>query len=109
MVHQCVFARNPDPPPTVTRPGGGARPRIRAEDIPVMPTLVPADLAHWMDDCQSQLQEALSKGDDVAVLQFSAKLTQGAERTLQMKRVMEVPEDELAVRSAPGEGRFAPC
>ena len=106
------MARNPDPPPNVTRlqnplASGGERLRVRAEDIPVMPTSVPADLAHGMDDCQAQLQAALSQGDDVAVLQFSAKLTQGAERMLQMKRV-EVPEDELVVRSAPSEGRFAP-
>ena len=53
----------------------GERFRIRVEDVPLMPTSVLADLAHWMDDCQAQLQAALSQGDDVAVLR--AKLTQG--------------------------------
>ena len=108
------MAKNPDVPPNVMRQPvqnaqvSGERLRVRVEDVPLMPTSVPADLAHWMDDCQAQLQAALSQGDDVAMLQFSAKLTQGAESMLQMKRVMEVSEDELAVRSAPGEGRFAP-
>ena len=108
------MTRNPDPPPNMMRQPvrhaqvSGELLRVRVEDVPLMPTSVPAELAHWMDDCQAQLQAALSQGDDVAVLQFSAKMTQGAERMLQMKRVVEVREDELAVRSAPGEGRFAP-
>ena len=62
------MARNPDPPPNVMR----------------QPAQVGATV---MGDCQAQLQAALSQGDDAAVLQFSAKLTQGAERMLQMKCV----------------------
>ena len=80
------------------------RSRVRAEHIPIMPNFIPAELAHWMDDRQAELQEAFSIGDDQAVLELSSKMAQGAERMVQMKRL--VPDDELA--SAPGEGRLAP-
>ena len=82
------------------------RSRGRPEHIPIMPNFIPAELAHWMDDRQAELQEALSIGDDQAVLELSWKMAQGAERMVQMKR--HVPDDELALRSSPGEGRFAP-
>ena len=82
------------------------RPAVRVEDIPIMPNFIPAELAQWMDDRRVELQEALSQGDDAAVLEITSKMAQGAERMVQMKR--HVPDDELAMRSAPGEGRFAP-
>ena len=82
------------------------RPAVRVKDIPIMPNFIPAELAQWMDDRRVELQEALSQGDDAAVLETSSKMAQGAERMAQMKS--HVPDDELAMRSAPGKGRFAP-
>ena len=82
------------------------RPAVRVEDIAIMPNFIPAELAQWMDDRRVELQEALSQGDDAAVLEISSKMAKGAERMVQMKR--HVPDDELAMRFSPGEGRFAP-
>ena len=82
------------------------RPAVRVEDISIMPNFIPAELAQLMDDRRVELQEASSQGDDAAVLEISSKMAQGAERMVQMKR--HVPDDELAMRSAPGECRFAP-
>ena len=90
-----------------TSSGKGLRVRQRAARIPSMPSLVPPKLAQWMEVCQAELQDALSNGDDLAVLELSSKLGQGAERMVQMKR-MEMSDDELSLRAAPGEGRFAP-
>ena len=74
------------------------RPAVRVEDIPIMPNFIPAELAQWMDDRRVELQEALSQGDDAAVLEITSKMAKGAERMVQMKR--HVPDDELAMRSA---------
>ena len=82
------------------------RPAVRVKDVPIVPHFIPTELAQWMDDRRVELQEALSQGDDAAVLEISSKMAQGAERMVQMKS--HVPDDELAMRSAPGEGRFAP-
>ena len=81
------------------------RPVVRV-DVPIMPNFIPAELAQWMDDRRVELQEALSQGDDAAVLEISSKMVQGAKCMAQMKS--HVPDDVLAMRSAPGEGRFAP-
>ena len=88
--------------------GKGLRVRQRAAHIPSMPSLVPPELVQWMEVCQAELQDALSNGDDLAVLGLSSKLGQGAERMVKMKRKVEMSDDELSFRAAPGEGRFAP-
>ena len=63
------------------------RPRVRQRVstssgvgfIPSMPTLVPGELFTWLEDRQTDLQEALISGDTSRVLELTSKMTEGAE------------------------------
>ena len=63
------------------------RPRVRQRVsgtagvgfIPPMPTLVPGELFTWLEDRQTDLQEALSSGDTSHVLELTSKMSEGAE------------------------------
>ena len=52
--------------------------------IPPMPSLVPAEFAIWMDERQSESQEARDAGDNIRVLALTAKLSEGAKRMCEM-------------------------
>ena len=69
------------------------RPRVRqrlsvphvAEDtIPPMPTLVPRELSEWMEDRQSDMQEAMSCGNLKKLLELTSLRGQAAERLAEM-------------------------
>ena len=68
------------------------RPRVRqrTEHIPHMPGLIQGELAHWMDDRQGELQDALRTDDTNRILELTSKLSEGAERLAEM-RVGMVP------------------
>ena len=63
------------------------RPRVRQRVsstsqvgfLPPMPTLVPGELFTWMEDRQTDLQDALISGDTSRVLELTSKMTEGAE------------------------------
>ena len=63
------------------------RPRVRqrVDPVPYMPGLVPAELAQWMEDRQADLQEALSLDDTSRILELTSKLSEGAERLVEMR------------------------
>ena len=76
--------------------------------IPVMPTMVPGELSQWLEDRQEDLKDAFARDDDIGVLELTSKMAQGAERLIQLTRQPGTTDDELVLRGAPGEGRFAP-
>ena len=63
------------------------RPRVRqrTEHIPHMPGVTPGKLAHWMEDRQGELQDALQTDDTNRILELTSKLSEGAERLAEMK------------------------
>ena len=63
------------------------RPRVRQRSdlVPYMPALIPAELAQWMEDRQADLQEALSLDDTNRILELTSKLSEGAERLVEMR------------------------
>ena len=71
--------------------------------IPVM-----RELSQWLEDRQEDLKDAFAREDDVGVLELTSKMAQGAERLIQLTRQPGTTDDELVLRGAPGEGRFAP-
>ena len=52
---------------------------VRVGGFSIVPNFIPAELAQWMDDRRVELQEAVSQGDDAAVLEITSKMAQGAE------------------------------
>ena len=78
------------------------------QHIPAMPTMVPGELSQWLEDRQEDLKDAFAREDDVGVLELTSKMAQGAERLIQLTRQPGTTDDELVLRGAPGEGRFAP-
>ena len=56
------------------------------ERVPIlpMPTLVPAELSAWLETRYSELHDALLQGDNTRVLELSTKLSEGAERMVEM-------------------------
>ena len=63
------------------------RPRVRQrlDPVPHMSALIPAELAQWMEDRQADLQEALSLDDTNRILELTSKLSEGAERLVEMR------------------------
>ena len=55
------------------------------DPVPYMPVLVPAELTQWMEDWQADLQEALSLDDTNRILELTSKLSEGAERLVEMR------------------------
>ena len=82
------------------------RPRVRVS--PAEMPWIPGEFSAWMADRQKDMQEALNTGDHSRVIELSSMLTVGAERMVEMTRP-EISDDEFRSRTAPGEGRFAPC
>ena len=76
--------------------------------IPLMPTTVPGELSQWLEDRQEDLKDAFAREDDIGVLELTSKMAQGAEQLIQLARQPGTTDDELVLRGAPGEGRFAP-
>ena len=50
-----------------------------------MPGLVPSELAEWMADRQSDLQEALAECDSSLILELTSKMSEGAQRMVEMR------------------------
>ena len=49
-----------------------------------MPTLVPRELSEWMEDRQSDMQEAMSRGNLKKLLELTSLQGQAAERLAEM-------------------------
>ena len=49
-----------------------------------MPTLVPAELSAWLEERDADLHDAFLQGDNTRVLELSTKLSEGAERMVEM-------------------------
>ena len=68
------------------------RPRVRQrvspshipDVVPPMPTLIPHDLSIWMQDRQSDLQEAMIAGDIKKMLELTSLQSQGAEKLAEL-------------------------
>ena len=68
------------------------RPRVRQrvslshipDVVPPMPTLIPHDLIMWMQDRQSDLQEAMIAGDIKKMLELTSLQNQGAEKLAEL-------------------------
>ena len=68
------------------------RPRVRQrvslshipDVVPPMPTLIPHDLSMWMQDRQSDLQEAMIAGDIKKMLELTSLQSQGAEKLAEL-------------------------
>ena len=50
-----------------------------------MPNVVPGEFAEWMEDRQWDLQETLVECDSSLILEFISKLSQGAQRMVDMR------------------------
>ena len=63
------------------------RPRVRQrlDPLPYMPPLILAEVAQWMEDRQADLQEALNLDDTNRILVLTSKLSEGAERLVEMR------------------------
>ena len=48
--------------------------------IPLMPSLIPAELYQWIEDRQTDLQEAVAEGNSALVLELTSKMAEGAEQ-----------------------------
>ena len=59
--------------PTVSVSGGGGF-------IPLMLSLIPAELHQWMEDRQTDLQEALAEGNSALVFELTSKMAEVAEQ-----------------------------
>ena len=60
------------------------------------------DLERWLLDRHADLRDALEFADCGSVAKLTTLLAQGAAK-------LKAGEEVLLLRSAPGEGRFAPC
>ena len=75
------------------------RPRVRQRIsgvagggfIPVMPGLIPAELCQWIEDRQTDLQEALVDGNTARVLELTSKMAEGAEQLREITCSRMVP------------------
>ena len=75
------------------------RPRVRQRIsgaagggfIPVMPGLIPAELSQWIEDRQTDLQEALVDGNTARVLELTSKMAEGAEQLREITCSRMVP------------------
>ena len=63
------------------------------------------DLERWLLDRHSDLRDALEFADCGSVAKLIALLAQGAAK---LHAMAEAGDEDLLLRSAPGEGRFAP-
>ena len=63
------------------------RPRVRQrlDHIPHMPGLIPGELAQWMEERHGDLQDALRTDDTNRILELTSKLSEGAERLVEMR------------------------
>ena len=59
-------------------------PYVAEDTIPPMPTLVPRELSGWMEDRQSDMQEAMSCGNLKKLLELTSLQGQAAERLAEM-------------------------
>ena len=59
-------------------------PHVAEDTIPPMPTLVPRELSEWMEDRQSDMQEAMSCGNLKKLLELTSLQGQAAERLAEM-------------------------
>ena len=59
-------------------------PHVAEDTIPPMPTLVPRELSEWMEDRQSDMQEAMSCGNLKKLLELTSLQGQVAERHAEM-------------------------
>ena len=50
-----------------------------------MPGLAPGELAEWMEDRESDLQEALAECDSSLILELTSKMSEGAQRMVEMR------------------------
>ena len=69
------------------KPGGktqSAVPHVAEDTIPLVPTLVPRELSEWMEDRQSDMQEAMSWGNLKKLLELTSLHGQAAERLAEM-------------------------
>ena len=58
---------------------------------PMMPGLIPAELCQWIEDRQSDLQEAFVSGDTARVLELTSKMAEGAEQLREITCSRMVP------------------
>ena len=73
--------------------------------IPPMPDTVER-LRGWLSDRNSELRDALEFADPATTAVITDKLARGAEKLSKLQSDMS--DDEYALRTVPGEGRFAP-
>ena len=66
-------------------------PHVAENTIPLMPTLVPRELSEWMENRQSDMQEAMSRGNLKKLLELTSLQGQAAERLAEMTGGMEFP------------------
>ena len=52
--------------------------------IPPTPTLVPAELSAWLEERHAVLHDAFMQGGNTRALELSTKLSEGAERMVEM-------------------------
>ena len=52
--------------------------------VPDMPRLVPAELSAWLEERHADLHDALTHGDNCRVLELTSKLSEGAERMVEI-------------------------
>ena len=78
--HDCKDFENWFPPAS----GPRVRQRVSGSGgggfIPLMPSLIPAELYQWIEDRQTDLQEALVNGNSARVLELTSKMAEGAEQ-----------------------------
>ena len=83
-------------------PAGSRRPAVDA--LLVMPSDL-QDLERWLLDRHADLRDALEFADCGSIAKLTALLAQGAPK---LPAMSEPGDDDMLLRSAPGEGRFAP-
>ena len=82
-------------------PAGSGSPEVDA--LPLMLS-DPQDLERWLLDRHADLRDALEFADCGCIAKLTALLSQGAAK---LHAMSEVADEDMLLRSAPGEGRFA--
>ena len=96
LVERSMFVRAPRP----LTPAGSSPPSMDA--LPVMPSDL-QDLERWLLDRHADLRDALEFADCGSVSKLTGLLAQGAAK---LHAMAEAGDEDLLLRSAPGESRF---